>query len=576
MNAELTGAGLKSKMTRPRKAHAAGAGASPIRSFFADAGTVSRRSVSRGGAGGGAGRRPRGSAHVGGQERTARQSPEHPARDVADDGERGPLVRRADKDGMAEETSGAVPRPGGAAGPGAPRNIGRQSTPLNNAEVSKSGEPSERGGLRATEAWKNAQELQGSTGGRGAQGDPLPVTGRKEGEGSQQSGIKRGLLPGSGGEGEEVELDTGERSPILFKERPPQKKNVEQPIPPGGQATSICHPKAPSKTNNGKQLEHKGALEEADIEEDFPPLPSPWKMGNAQTKRQHAWPSPENFESGLGGSSSQALSWPELDAALEKKFTKFTQRMEEVVRNEVNAVQSSLEKVASKVNRLENGYSEFKKEIRDNKDRSSQLEKQVLDLALRVEDQENRGRRCNVRLRGLPEDIGPNDLEEVAVAIFKDILGGSRPEPVKIDRIHRVAGPPNPNRPRDVLCCLHHFQTKENILRKAWEKGAISFRGGKVLVLQDLASKTLRMRRALKPLLECIHQKGGTYRWGFPFHVVIRKGGDFFVLKAPSQVPEACSFLGVQPIQVPDWQDILLEPNPAFYSSKYRGYRDRY
>lgn len=48
-------------------------------------------------------------------------------------------------------------------------------------------------------------------------------------------------------------------------------------------------------------------------------------------------------------------------------------------------------------------------------------------LQLYLEDLEDRSRRQNLRLRGLPESTGTEDLSATAVAIFHKVLGDSPP-----------------------------------------------------------------------------------------------------------------------------------------------------
>lgn len=47
---------------------------------------------------------------------------------------------------------------------------------------------------------------------------------------------------------------------------------------------------------------------------------------------------------------------------------------------------------------------------------------QDLDLHSHLEDLDNRGRRHSVRIRGLPEGVGPGELERTVVHIFNDLL----------------------------------------------------------------------------------------------------------------------------------------------------------
>lgn len=99
-----------------------------------------------------------------------------------------------------------------------------------------------------------------------------------------------------------------------------------------------------------------------------------------------------------------------------------------------------------------------------------------------MEDIEDRSKRNNLQLRGLPEATGTEDLSKTAAAIFRNITGVSLPAQLVFDKIHRAPSPlfNDPARSRDVVCRLHHYTHKEIVLRKAWETGAIDFDGASV------------------------------------------------------------------------------------------------
>ncbi|XP_018426331.1 PREDICTED: von Willebrand factor A domain-containing protein 5A-like [Nanorana parkeri] len=61
-------------------------------------------------------------------------------------------------------------------------------------------------------------------------------------------------------------------------------------------------------------------------------------------------------------------------------------------------------------------------------------------LQLRVEDGENRSRRNNIRLRGIPEATQGPHLHATVTAILNSVLGKPPTEPIELDRVHRVAG----------------------------------------------------------------------------------------------------------------------------------------
>ncbi|CAH2247445.1 Hypothetical predicted protein [Pelobates cultripes] len=58
-----------------------------------------------------------------------------------------------------------------------------------------------------------------------------------------------------------------------------------------------------------------------------------------------------------------------------------------------------------------------------------------------VEDLDNRGRRCNIRVRGMPETEGEEDREETLTALFCLIMHRDAPLAIRCDRAHRALRP---------------------------------------------------------------------------------------------------------------------------------------
>lgn len=118
----------------------------------------------------------------------------------------------------------------------------------------------------------------------------------------------------------------------------------------------------------------------------------------------------------------------------------------------------------------------------------------------------------------------------------------------------------DPARPCDVLCRLHRYAQKETILCSAWENGDIEFDGAHIQILPDISRTTLQRRPMLKPLLEAARQHGCTYRWGYPLAVMFSSNQSSFTLWTPADLPAFFTFLGTDPIPVPNW--LLKIPRP--------------
>ncbi|CAH2296610.1 Hypothetical predicted protein [Pelobates cultripes] len=186
----------------------------------------------------------------------------------------------------------------------------------------------------------------------------------------------------------------------------------------------------------------------------------------------------------------------------------------------------------------------------------------LLSLLRQVEDLENRSRRQNIWIRGLPEpDTAP--LQETLKVLFRQILGQECPAEIQLDRAHRALGPQRlDSRPRDVLCCLYAYSLKERLMAAARDSESIHFRGADVALFQDLYGLTLDARRAIRPLTTTLRDKGIAYRWGFPFSLQIRQGNTWLHVRWPEDVPRALRALHLPNIRIRNWLlDSLLAPH---------------
>ncbi|KAJ1152491.1 hypothetical protein NDU88_005266 [Pleurodeles waltl] len=82
------------------------------------------------------------------------------------------------------------------------------------------------------------------------------------------------------------------------------------------------------------------------------------------------------------------------------------------------------------------------------------------DLQYRLEDLENRSRRSNIRIQGVPAQAIVGPLEGFVIRLFKH-----DDQDIILDRTHWTGCPSqNPGQPQDILTCLHYYKQKEQIL----------------------------------------------------------------------------------------------------------------
>ncbi|CAH2311889.1 Hypothetical predicted protein, partial [Pelobates cultripes] len=96
------------------------------------------------------------------------------------------------------------------------------------------------------------------------------------------------------------------------------------------------------------------------------------------------------------------------------------------------------------------------------------LQNQMEQMEARVADQEDRARRNNLRLRGVPETILPDDLPAYVHGLLNAYAPDVRTDMLLVNRAHRVSKPKHipEATSRDDLMRIHYYHIKETILRK--------------------------------------------------------------------------------------------------------------
>ncbi|CAH2325623.1 Hypothetical predicted protein [Pelobates cultripes] len=178
----------------------------------------------------------------------------------------------------------------------------------------------------------------------------------------------------------------------------------------------------------------------------------------------------------------------------------------------------------------------------------------ALLLAMRrhLEDLNNRGRRYNIRVRGVPETDRDENAGEVLAELFQAILHMDTPQQIEFERAHRALRPRSLEEgPRDLICCLHSFPVKDAIMKKARERPTWPYRGAQVSLYNDLFSITLEARRALRPVTSALRNNNVTYKWGLPFALTQKR------MDLPAVARRSTRIHGREPTPVPNW---ILDP----------------
>ena len=152
------------------------------------------------------------------------------------------------------------------------------------------------------------------------------------------------------------------------------------------------------------------------------------------------------------------------------------------------------------------------------------LQEQLEAAQTKIDDLENRSRRENFRVRGLPESI--MDVHSAIRDIMRILLPSAPDIKLEIDRAHRSLGPMRRDGlPRDVVVKPHYFSTKEDIMKRSRQQENLQYQGTNIQIFSDISPYTIQKRRAMKPLLSALINKNIKYKWAFPFALKFNYNG---------------------------------------------------
>lgn len=188
-------------------------------------------------------------------------------------------------------------------------------------------------------------------------------------------------------------------------------------------------------------------------------------------------------------------------------FIKFFEGFESRLEKHIESITSA------KVSELTNRISDQEEKITSCSIQIGALEGEVKKLKQdnaylieKLDDLENRGRRNNLILHGVPEKAGPDGKENVSTTVNQLLQGfvGLSPADYSIDRCHRTPGTPKPRetegqeppKPRMIHVRFTSWAEKENVRASCIRKfKASEFQGKKLFVAEDFSQRIVRQRK---------------------------------------------------------------------------------
>lgn len=241
--------------------------------------------------------------------------------------------------------------------------------------------------------------------------------------------------------------------------------------------------------------------------------------------------------SGTGGSTKRLKQSPPTPEKVRPKQQGSELTLSDLMA-ELLAIKSTVTRTSDTVAKLQQDYHTFQgrldaleqraSDVEDLRPTVGRMEYRLNALESAVEDQENRSRRHNVRIHGLPEGAEGVDPIVFLEKMLPDFLKVQFEQPFEIEAAHRVPTRSSPRKdqsdtgrgPRPVVLRILRRNQAEHLLRAARLAANLVFQGSRLSILPDLAAATIRRKKRFLGMRPKLREMG--VRFGIVHPAVLK------------------------------------------------------
>uniref|UniRef100_A0A1B8Y3T6 Uncharacterized protein n=1 Tax=Xenopus tropicalis TaxID=8364 RepID=A0A1B8Y3T6_XENTR len=184
----------------------------------------------------------------------------------------------------------------------------------------------------------------------------------------------------------------------------------------------------------------------------------------------------------------------------------------DAVATAIKDIHTKIRELGDRTDKLEYLTDEVIQRHTNLEDENMALREEISQLKNTCEDLENRSRRQNLRIRGVPEEI-------------------SHPPPTKPSR--------------DIVVCFHYYAQKEMVLTNARTASLLEYLNHRIQIFADLSPTTQAKRREFRPLTQLLRDNKIPYRWGYPFRLIVQHRGQSYTLHSLEKRQQLLQTLGL-------------------------------
>lgn len=242
------------------------------------------------------------------------------------------------------------------------------------------------------------------------------------------------------------------------------------------------------------------------------PVSSIMSAGAQDTSGQHSPSSPT-------AAQESPVTYSDVVRAVQAAVTPMLEAHTSTLQQAVLELKGQITQLSQVVSTNECRLGEVFQDVSELKTQYDSLQKSYLQLNNKVDDLENRSRRCNLRVLGIPEAVkGPDLFNFLQVTLpellcIQEICAG-----LVVERAHRL-GPAHAapdSRPRVVIFKSLNFIHKEAIWSASRKHKDLRWNGSRIFIFQDYSAEVTRARKEFSPLCSRMVKDGRKFALLFP------------------------------------------------------------
>uniref|UniRef100_A0A3B1JCB5 L1 transposable element RRM domain-containing protein n=1 Tax=Astyanax mexicanus TaxID=7994 RepID=A0A3B1JCB5_ASTMX len=241
-----------------------------------------------------------------------------------------------------------------------------------------------------------------------------------------------------------------------------------------------------------------------------------------------------------------------------KWFTAFSEQFDQKMEKTIRILNESLQQIRERLESLErifdshlNNFAELESTLTVHDTWLERLERECdllkhsnASLVEKLDDLENRSRRCNLCIIGIQEGLESTYPIGFVTELLRELFGSSlfQSQPV-IERAHRLgrstkAGGNTGGRPRVMIVLFHSFQDKERVMRKSRDE--LVYKGNKLRFFPDYSAELSRRRTAFQPVKATLFQRGVRFTLLYPARLRVTVNGVARIFETPDVAQKFC------------------------------------